>query len=389
MANTAEVTVAAPPSTIDVLEQVLAMMAGLSGVATDYNKGSQLRTMVEAQGATIEQQGVGMQTLVLQALVVGAMTLFNIAPEAAIQSVGTVTFATSNLPNPPPATQAVQIPVGTLVQTAGGIQFETTEAGTLQAGASSIDIPVQAVNGGANGNVAAGAINQLISGLSYPLQVSNAAPTADGADQQSASQGLSLLASKIASLLIGSPVAIANGVAGISASGTSETVQFSTVYEPWIVNNSNEAGFTVYIDNGSGSASANLIAAVQSYLNGNQQANQPGNRPSGVPYGVQAVQPVFANVVVSGSLNGLVSTAAVSGSMADAVQSYFALAFGEPAEQPQLSAAVSNAAVGSLTSLSVTLYYASNPTTAVSAVTGLPYNRVVLQNLEIDLSASS
>lgn len=385
-----KITVASPPTTNDVVQETLAMMAALTGVITDYNRGSQIRTIMESVGAVVEQQSIGAQTLVLQAIATSAMTLFNIQPNPAIAAVGQVTFATGTGANPPPATQSVAIPAGTLVQTAGGVQFATTQQATLQPGATSVTVPVQAVTGGAGGNVAAGAIVQVISGLSYPLTITNANPTAGGIDAQSPSQGLSRLAAAIASISAGSPVAIANGVIGVKASGSAETVQYATVYEPWIAagagSGSTEAGFTVYIDNGAGAASAGLISAVKTKLDGNKQTGDMGLRDAGVPYGISAVQPIFANVAVSGSLNSLANTAVVSGAIAQAVQAYFtSLQFGISAEQAQLSALVSNAAIGALTSLDVTLAYASNPSTAVTAVTGLEFNRIVLQSLQISI----
>lgn len=386
-----EITVVSPPSTTDVTQQTLAMMAALTGVLTDYNQGSQVRTMVESFGGVIEQQGIGAQTLALQAIVVSALSLFKISPAGAVPAQGAVTFNTGTGSNPPPATQSVQIPAGTIVQTAGGVQFFTTEAATLQSGGTSISVNVQAVIGGSTGNVATGAIVQIVSGLTYPLVVSNAAPTAGGIDAQSASQGLSTLAAKIASLIAGSPVAIANGVIGVIAPGSQETVQYSTCYEPWVAAGtgagSGVAGFTLYVDNGAGTASSALLAAVKVAIDGNQSKDADGLRPAGVPYSIDAVVPVYADVFVVGTVNSLANTAVVSGSTVTAVQSYFAgLQFGSPAEQSQLSALVSNAAIGALTSLTVTLAYAAASGTAVNEVTGLEYNRIILNNLSITLT---
>lgn len=389
---TPQITVAAPPATADVLESVLAMMAALSGAPTDYNPGSQIRTMMESVGASIEQQGIGDLTLVTQGIAVGALSLFSISTAPAMQAVGVVTFSTSLAQNPPPATQAVQIPAGTIVQTAGGVQFQTTELVILPQGAISVTAPVQAVKGGSLGNVAIGAISQILTGLAYPLVVSNAAPTAGGSDAQSPSQSFSTLASKVASLVGGSPVSIANGAIGVAAAGSAERVVYATVYEPWIAAGngpgSTTAGWSLYIDNGSGSASQALIAAVKSYVDGDAAQQLVGNRPSGVPYQILAVQPVFANVSVTASVNPLLTTAPVSGAIDTAIDAYFSgLQFGIPAEQPQISAQVSNAAAGALTSLSVQLFYAASPSAAVNEVSGLAFNRVVLSSLTIDLSS--
>jgi len=101
---------------------------------------------------------------------------------ASMHAAGIATFSTSKEPNAPPATMLVQIPRGTLLQTVSGIQFATTAPVVFPQGARHIDVPVEAAHGGPSGNVAAGAIQQIISGLAYPLSVSNAAPTSGGMD---------------------------------------------------------------------------------------------------------------------------------------------------------------------------------------------------------------
>ncbi len=46
-----------------------------------------------------------------------------------------------------------EIPVGTVCMTTGGLQFVTTQRSVVTAGATEVDVPVQAVEGGAAGNV--------------------------------------------------------------------------------------------------------------------------------------------------------------------------------------------------------------------------------------------
>lgn len=389
MAN--EITVAAPPTTQDSAAEILAAMAGLSGVATDYNVGSQIRTQAEAFGAVIEQQGVAAQARALQAIAYSAMAVWNIVPNGAVAALGTVTFATSSGGSPPPSSQAVPIPIGTLLQSAGGIQFVTVSNAVLQAGSSSINIPVQAVIAGASGNLPAGAVTQLVSGLIAPLVVTNALPTSGGSDAETPSQALNRLAAKVSSLNQTSPVSIANGVIGVQASGSSETVLYSTCYEPWVAAGSGAgsgtAGFIVFVDNGTGAATSGLLAAVASTLNGNQASGEPGYRPAGVPYAVSGVVPVLSNVAVLGTLNSLGDAATALAAINTAVSGYYnQLLFDVPAFQAQIAATVANAAIGMLSALTVSLYYASASGTAVTAVTGVAYNRVILNALSVNVA---
>jgi hypothetical protein len=386
-------TLVAPPSTVDVASETMATMAALSGVITDYNEGSQIRTQSEATGAVVEQQGVWALALAVQAIVYGAIAAFGLTANGATPSIGQVSFLTGTGMSPPAASQNVSIPQGTLVQTTGGVQFLTTVPALLPNGSSSVNVNVQAVLGGSAGNVVAGAVTQIINNLAYPLFVTNANAFTGGSNAQSASQNLARFAALRASIGLSSPGAIGSAVIGVSDPATGETVQFATLDEPWITASgaaSGQAGWDLYIDNGLGTASSGLITTVNTFLNtgnvsGATNANTGvGFRDAGVPYGIFANTPVLALVAVSGTVSSLSTVAAVSGAMLAAVSGYFTLAFGTPAEQPQIAAAVANSALGLLTSLGVNLYVSGSPT-PVPLVSGQPIQRVILGGLSLDL----
>lgn len=382
MANS--ITVPAPPLSPDVSAALLAFMSAQSGVLTDYNVGSQIRTLGEAIGSVVEIEEVENQALAYQAAIYGAYSAFGVTPLGATGAVGTVTFATSFQPNPPVTSQAVSIPAGTIVQTVGGTQFTTTVNAVLNQGSTSVNIPVQASTLGSIGNVNAGAISQLVSSLTYPLQVSNLSPTTGGGNAETPAQTLSRFTAIIASLGLSTPVSIANAVIGVNNPGTSEYVKFSTVYEPWTVTLASGAGFDVYVDNGSGGASSGLLSAVTSLLNGNQATGALGYRPAGVPFTVNAVEPVYATVNVSGSVTySSFVTSATAAAQVALVQYFAALLFGQTAYESAINAAISNAIGGYLTNLSVTLMYNG---TAVTSVSGTAIQRVILQNFTVNLT---
>lgn len=390
-------SVAAAPTAVQTATGLLAMMAALNGQATDYNQGSQIRTLAQAIGAVAEQEGVGAQALALQALAYGAMSLFGVQQSQATPATGTVTFATS-LPvsAAPVVAQAVPIPSGTLVQTAGGIQFATTAAATLASGTASIDVGVIATTAGAAGNVAASGITGMpLTSLSYPLYVTNGAASAGGADAGSQSLALAQFTARAQALGLSSPVAVANAAIGVIASGTGETVVNSAIYEPWIAAGSGAgsgtAGFTLYIDNGTGSASSSLVAAVQALITGNAASGTSGYRPVGVPYTVTGVTAVYADVGVTGVLYpGLFATGTVYGAVVSGVQSYFSELGISPdaAYQPQVAAQAADAGFGAFSALTVNLYY-SGSGTAVPVVSGGVGTRVVLGSLSVSISVGT
>lgn len=66
------------------------------------------------------------------------------------------------------------------------VVFETTQAGTISGG--SVTLPIVAVDAGSTGNVAAGQINVLLSGIAGVSAVSNASATTGGADVETDDQ---------------------------------------------------------------------------------------------------------------------------------------------------------------------------------------------------------
>jgi hypothetical protein len=389
-----DITVAAPPTATDVTSIILAIMAAETGTLTDYNQGSQIRTIAESIGAVCETQGITSQALAFQALVYSAMSLFAITPGLAQSASGQVVLSTSNLPSPPGASQNVTIPAGTIVATNGGIQFATTVVAQLPQGSSTVTIPIQAVVPGAAGNVPPGSILQIVSGLTYPLFASNPAATAGGRDPENPVQTLARFTAAVAAIGLSTPVAIANSAIGVFSPDGTESVLYSTLYEPWIAAGSGAgsgtAGWTLFLDNGAGTASNALIAAVTAKLNGGSvsgsaNAGGPtGYRDAGVPFLVRAVTPTRAVVVVSGTVDVLATAAVVSGAIAQAVSGYFTLPFGAPALQAQIAAAAANAGLGQLDSLAVFLFASGSPT-AVSGLVPPIFGRVILGTLNVNL----
>lgn len=377
-------TVAAAPTYVETASNLLSLMAALNGTATDYNPGSQIRTLAESLGAVVEQQGVGAQALAMQALVYSAMSLFGITQAQPTAATGVVTFATSlPLSGAPNTTQAIPIVSGTLVQSTGGVQFATTSTVILASGTSTVLAGIVATVPGTIGNATAGAINgQPLTSVGYPVYATNTTPTAGGTDAGSQSSALALFTARIASLGLSSPVAVANAAIGQSVSG--ETVKYAAAFEPWIAAGSGAgsgtAGFTLFIDNGTGGASAALLTQVRQWITGNVTTGQSGFRPAGVPFIVSGAVPVFATVAVSGTIYpGLFATGAVVTSLVSNIQSYFtSLGFAPAAAyQPQVAAAVGDAGAGAFSSLTVNLFY-SGSMTPVPVVSGAVGTRVIL-----------
>lgn len=371
----ASVSVPSLPTATQNAQAILAAMSALNGVLTDYNVGSIIRTISESLGYVTEEQGAEISTLVFQTIVYGAYSAFGISPLQATYSTGTVTFLTSNTASPPPASQNILVPNGTVVQTAGGVQFQTTSAVTVLSGTTSATIGITALAPGAGSNVAASSIIQILNGLTYPLFALNGAPTAGGAAAESPNQTAGRFAAAVGSYGRGSPQSVADTAIGVSVSGTGEICTYSSCYESGIA--SGIAGFILYIDNGTGSASSDLITSVTNALNAGS-----GYRPAGVPYIVSGVTPIYATVGVTGQLysqyEGTNNT--VASSVTSGVQAYFSLPFATSAYQGQVAAAAANAVPGVFSSLTVTL------NTSASVVSAAPGERIILQTVQTSIT---
>jgi hypothetical protein len=77
--------------------------------------------------------------------------------------------------------QAVTVPAGTVVQNANGIRFVTSEDGEVDAGVGkTLELSVEAVEGGVAGNLEAETINAIEGRLGLSLSVTNPEPTTGG-----------------------------------------------------------------------------------------------------------------------------------------------------------------------------------------------------------------
>lgn len=343
-----------------------------------------MRTLGEAVGNVVEVEGVSAQATAFQAQVYGTWAAFGISPLPAVQAQVSLTFSSVG----GVATQNVAIVAGTVAQTTGGVQFQTTETVTLLSGNSSIVATAQAVQAGANGNVGSGTITSIVSGIPYPLSVTNVAAATGGATAEPVSGTQARFAAAVQEIGRASPVAIANAAIGVQAPASTETVLYATCYEPGVNPNLSLAaqtvGWTLYLDNGSGNASTALINAVIAKLNGSFPTLS-GYRDAGVPYNVMAVVPVDYSVVVTGTLSDPNQDSTEEAAVQAAVISYEAtLQFGQGPSQGPLDAVVGTTLANQATGFVVTIYDSmSNPQTSITVG---PTSRPILTSVTVPLN---
>lgn len=367
MSGSSTQQIPSPINTTNVALNILSCMFGLTGQITDANEGSIVRSWAESIGALAELVTAQNLANSLSTIVDQVYAVFGITPYPATAATGSVNFYTGNGANIP---YSVGIPQGTILATNSGIQFQTTQNATLIVGTSAVTVPIIAVQTGPQGNVPANTVTQIVTALPYPLFVTNPNQTTGGQAAETPQQTANRFSAKVQSLQQCTPLAIVNQAIGIT-NGTERVLQAS-VYEPWMTNPSAGAGFTLYIDNGSGTASLQLVQNV---------ANQI-NPPAGVPFTVAPVVPVSASVSVTASI---ISTYAnqeqiIYNNISSAIEQFFAeLQIGETLYASQLSAVVANAAPSQLSSLNVSI---NNGSLQINAQY---FQRVVLSSLTISL----
>ncbi|ANY70763.1 baseplate J protein [Paenibacillus sp. BIHB 4019] len=101
---------------------------------------------------------------------------YGLTRKVSAKSTGTLTFSGAG---------GVTVPVGTRVQTSAAgeepVYFTTTASGTLTGRPATVTVPAEADEASASGNVAAGAINTVLGGLSGVVTVTNNAAFTGGA----------------------------------------------------------------------------------------------------------------------------------------------------------------------------------------------------------------
>ena len=99
---------------------------------------------------------------------------------AAEKAVGTLHFAAADK-----VTAACPIEKGTVCMTAEGVRFETTEDAAIAVGSQWVDVPAQAAEAGAGGNVIAGTVTLLSAMPVGVVQCTNPAAFSGGCDAES------------------------------------------------------------------------------------------------------------------------------------------------------------------------------------------------------------
>lgn len=270
-----------------------AAVQGSASALLNFVVGSVLRAIGQAVVSVV----MWLQGLILQLLTVTRLASssgtdvdsfladFGLTRIPAVQAIGFVTFSRFT------PTTATAIPVGAVVTSGDGTQSFNVIADAnnpaysagfnsypLAVGISSVSVTVQAVNAGTGGNVSAGGISILQTGIPGVDTVSNPAAFTTGVNQEIDAAAKLRFVNYLASLFNASEQALTFAIDGVN-----QNIQVQIVEQP--------AGFPqviLYVDDGSGAISAALVNAASVAAN--------GVRAAGISIGVLAASKLVANV---------------------------------------------------------------------------------------------
>lgn len=161
---------------------------GVNPSVTDYRVGAKYRTVLEAVAFVAEKFYDRVYKGLKDTIANGIYSALGFSKLPATYSTGTVTFSSTTAP-----AQGILIGMGTIVQvpatsTKPAIQFQTTMDAYLQAGTTSVGVPVICLTAGITGNIDAHTITQAVTIVSGISTVSNAAAYTNAQDAETPSQ---------------------------------------------------------------------------------------------------------------------------------------------------------------------------------------------------------
>lgn len=339
---------------------MLNWMRSATRKVTDYNQGSVARTLLEASAAEIEELYLQYFIGLKEAIPTSVFNTFGFPALEANSASGLVRFTAPTpleiaamypadgdldaimvdddglvmvTPIAGPSEVDVPIPAGTIVSAANGTKTYVTQGdAVLAAGDSTVDVLVAAQQPGLAGNIFSGAIDTLVSPLPGISTVTNLVPFINGRDAENDDERKARFRAYIASLARGTVAAVIYGAKTarlVDSSGViTEFVESAGIVEPWKTNPAYPVGLVnVYVHNGSGGTTAELVEEAQRVIDGYNEVTGvavPGWRAAGVHVVVAAATDTAVNVAgVVTLLPGFVE-ADVLPIAGDAIRAYIA-----------------------------------------------------------------
>jgi len=253
-----------------------------TGIPPSAADGDILRTIFEAVGFEIEDVTSRFDEQLELAVPEAAFRAFGLPRETSVAAVVTLRFSRSSA-----APESYLIPAGTRAQTPSGVRFATTQDTSIAPGDTFTDVPAQAVEPGSAGNVPAGSVTELVDLIPGVEAVTNPQPAVGGRDQEALEDQLERFARFFASLQKGTLQSLeAAALEATSPTGEriTQVLARDITRDPALP----PAVVVLYVDNGSGSVTPEMVAYLQTALD--------AGRPAGVSLEVVAAAPHYVDI---------------------------------------------------------------------------------------------
>lgn len=257
------------------------------GKVTDMNDGSTIASILEAVARQMAGAYVAIVSNVDSYIRLFAAQQFGLTQMPGIAASGTVTFSRLIATD-----AAISIPAGTIVGTSSGLSYETLDTVAIEAGyTGSAASRVRCTTLGAEGNVSAAAITEIISTLSGVDAVTNSAALTGGTEEETREAFDDRFAEYVSGLGRSSAPGIRAAVLGTIGVRSCNLVEH---FPP-------TAGYnlSIYAEDGSGSLPAPIKSSIDAVVFGDG-VNNSGCKGAGVQARVLA--PTISDIDVTATL---------------------------------------------------------------------------------------
>lgn len=309
-----------------IAASLINVVRATSNKVTDFNRGSVVRTMLEATAAELEELYLQMYIGIKESIPVSVFTTFGFGRQAAEAASGTIRFSTGG----GLASSVIPIPLGTIVRVPGtSLTYATTADTAIAIGNSYVDVLAAAQSIGLAGNVGADLITELVTAVTGIASVTNPSPFINGQDVETDDERRVRFQGFIASLARGTKASIEYGAKTVnltdSLGAITEYVAHANVIEPWVTDSAQPISLVrVYIHNGASATSGTLVTRCQQVIDGYYDGGTavPGWKAAGVQCIVSAASDQAVNVTGTVTIAGGYSSVDVLAACTSAIKDY-------------------------------------------------------------------
>jgi len=245
-----------------ILAGMINHMAASTSLITDFSEGSVTRTSLGAVSSELAQYYIRMWEGYVESVETSVFKTFDFPKLTAVRAYGPAVFSRAT-----PAVTDYPIPIGSVIKIPGtNITYETIEAATLLTGNTEVTVQVRCTLSGEIGNTIADSVTTLVSVITGVTSVTNPLAFRTGADAETDDQRRLRFRRYIKTLVRGTALAVEYGATTAEVLDTDGYTVLERCTDANVVEAS--GSITVYVWNGVGSVTTDLVDRVRDIVNG-------------------------------------------------------------------------------------------------------------------------